>query len=67
MVFAKSIKMLDGTVKTSHTDVVKASGVMTQKLKCYKSFLSDRVIRGSCCTDSNLKGWMCGRFGFRQG
>jgi hypothetical protein len=32
MVFAESIEMLDGTVKTRHADVVKASGAMTQKL-----------------------------------
>jgi hypothetical protein len=40
---------------------------MTQKLESYKSFLSDGMIGGSCCTDSNLKGWMCERFGFGQG
>jgi hypothetical protein len=32
MVFKESIKMLDGTVETCHTDVVKASGAMAQKL-----------------------------------
>jgi hypothetical protein len=59
--------MLDGTVEPCHADVIKASGAMTQKLESYKSFLSDGMIRGSCSTDSNLKGWMCGRFGFVQG
>jgi hypothetical protein len=67
MMFAESIKMLDGTVEPCHADVIKASGAMTQKLESYKSFLSDGMIGGSCCTDSNLKGWMCGRFGFGQG
>jgi hypothetical protein len=67
MVFAQCVEMLDGAVKARHTDVVKASGVMTQKLKSYKSFLSDGMIRGSGCTDSDLKGWMFGRFGFAQG
>ena len=65
--FAEGIQMLDGTVETCYADVIKASGAMTQKLESYKSFLSDGMIRGSCCTDSNLKGWMCGRFGFVQG
>jgi hypothetical protein len=63
MVFAQSIEMLNGTVKTCHTDVVKASGPMTQKLKSYKSFLSYGMIGGSCCTDSDLKGWMGRWFG----
>ena len=62
--FAEGIQMLDGAVKTSHADVIKASGAMTQKLESYKSFLSDGMIGGSCCTDSNLKGWMWERFGF---
>jgi hypothetical protein len=67
MVFAECVEMLNGTVKTCHTDVVKASGPMTQKLKSYKSFLSYGMIGGSCCTDSDLKGGVCGRFGFVQG
>jgi hypothetical protein len=67
MVFAKCIEVLDGAVETRHADVVKASGTMTQKLKSYKSFLSDGMIGGSCCTDSDLKGGVCGRFGFVQG
>jgi hypothetical protein len=32
MMFAKGIQMLNGTVKTCHADVIKASGAMTQKL-----------------------------------
>jgi hypothetical protein len=65
--FAEGIKMLDGTVETCHADVIKASGAMSQKLESYKSFLSDGMIGGSCCTDSNLKGWMWRWFGSVQG
>jgi hypothetical protein len=67
MVFAKCVQMLNGAVETCHADVVKASGAMTQKLESYKSFLSDGMIRGSCCTDSDMKGGMGGWFGFVQG
>jgi hypothetical protein len=65
--FAECIEMLNGAMKTRHADVVKASGAMTQKLQSYKSFLSDGMIGGSCCTDSDLKRGMCGRFRFGQG
>ena len=65
--FAEGIKVLDSTVETCHADVIKASWAMAQKLESYKSFLSNGMIRGSCSTDSNLKGWMWGRFGFVQG
>jgi GTP cyclohydrolase III len=63
MVFAECVEMLNGTVKTCHSDIVKASGAMTQKLKSYKSFLSNGMIGGSCSTNSDLKRGMGKRFG----